>query len=71
MIEIRIRHEDEATAVRLMDWPSTDLDGVLRALKGWGVVTDYGEYHEDLSAQFVARDGQAYFEIVILGGEES
>jgi hypothetical protein len=68
MIEVRIRHVDQASAVRLMDWPATDLDGAIRVVSEWGVHFEDGtEYDQPASftGQLVCEEGRAYFEILV------
>jgi hypothetical protein len=66
MIEVRIRHQDEADAVRLTDVPFNDIGSVIPAVKGWGIA-DYED--RELSAQFVVTDTAAYFEVVIVDSD--
>lgn len=62
MIEVRIRHQDEAEAVHLSEVPFNELGSVIPTLKGWGIA-DYEA--NDLIAQFVVTETTAYFEVVI------
>jgi hypothetical protein len=68
MIEVRIRHVDQSSAVRLMDWPATDLDGAMRVVSDWEVRfedgTEYGQ-PGSFTGQIVAEEGRAYFEILV------
>lgn len=68
MIEVRIRHVDQANAVRLMDWPADDLEGAMRVVADWSVRFDDGtEYRQpgSFTGQLVAEAGRAYFEILV------
>jgi hypothetical protein len=63
VIEVRIRHQDEADSVRLTEVPFTDIGSVIPTIKGWGIA-DYED--REMSAQFVVSDTAAYFEVVIV-----
>lgn len=69
MIEVRIRHHDEANAVHLCTWPATELDQLLPALAGWGVyhVETGDESDKGLRGSIQVEDNRAYFEVVISG----
>lgn len=68
MIEVRIRHIDEARPVRLCDWDPADIDGVFRMLCDQGVRTESGEQYagrDHFTGEIVIEDGAAFFEVVI------
>jgi hypothetical protein len=66
MIEVRVRHVDDAKAVRLMDWPAERLDDVLPMLRAWEIRTAHGDVAVDtLVGQIVVEDNAAFFEVVI------
>jgi hypothetical protein len=68
MIEVRIRHVEDAKAVRLCDWDPTQLDGVTRMLADHGVRTDDGEQFaalDSFTTEIVVEDGAAFFEVVL------
>lgn len=66
LIEVRIRHDSEETAVRLCDWPAQDLDSLLELIQHWDLYSD-GEYVAGrLGGQFRYDSGEAaYYEYVI------
>ena len=69
MIEVRIRHEDHADSIHLMDWDPANLDQVIPLIKAWGLrFADEGyEYGRDgdLTGEFVVADGRAAFEVLV------
>lgn len=69
VIEVRIRHESDAEAVRLCDWPATQLDDVIPAIKQWGVfdVANCDAYDVDaeMTGQFAFSPSGGFFEVVI------
>jgi len=67
MIEVRIRHEEAPTAVRLFDWDPTDLSSVIPTLCGWGVRDSEGNQYtsrDHFTSEIVVEDGLAYLEVV-------
>jgi hypothetical protein len=68
MLEVRIRHEMDATSSHLADISFKDVDEILPTLKSWGVEP---AVNHGLSGQFVvdAEDERfgprAYFEVII------
>lgn len=58
--------EDEAKAVRLCDWPATDLDSLVATVPRWGLINyPLAATHHEVTGQF-ATDGQAgWFELTI------
>lgn len=69
MINVRIRHVNDAKPVHLMTWPAEHIDRVLPTLAGWGLRDgDTGGLYSDLTGQIVVEDGEAFFEV--LYGEE-
>lgn len=65
MIEIRIRHEWDVTAVHLADVCNVEeIDAVLRSLKGWGIL-DVVDPADSVFGQWVVNDDAAYFEFVL------
>jgi hypothetical protein len=72
MIEVRIRHEDDAEAVRLFDWDPADMDGAIRAIAGQGVRDGDGNQYAALdhfTSEIVVEDGEAFLEIVFGYGQ--
>lgn len=69
MIEVRLRHVDQAESVPLMTWDPTDLDGALKLVATWGLryAEDGGEYGQpgQFSGQLVVDGGRAFFEILV------
>ena len=68
MIEVRIRHHDDDSAVHLGDVPLTEagLSEALRLVRAWGIFTvQDGLETPDLSGQFVIDASGAYFEIIV------
>lgn len=73
MIEVRIRHVEDAKAVRLCDWDPTDLESVVQMLADHGVRTGDGEQFaalDSFSTEIVVEDGAAFFEVVLQGSDE-
>jgi hypothetical protein len=66
-VQVRIRHAEEARAVPLTIWPLSDLEGVVRHLRHWGVYDEAADDAE-LVGQFVIEGDTAYFEVIV-GGE--
>lgn len=64
MIEVRIRHEDYGTSVRLCDWPAQHLDGVLAFVRAWDVRFPDGEETDSYSGRICVDEDVAYFEII-------
>lgn len=67
MIEVRIRHEEDAVAARLFDWDPADMDGVIRAIASQGVRDGGGNQYAALdhfTQEIVVEDGEAFLEIV-------
>lgn len=71
MIEVRLRHVDQAEGVRLMDWDPTDLDGALKLATTWGVrYAEEGETYaqaSQFSGELVVDGNRAFFEILVDG----
>lgn len=68
MIEVRLRHVDQAEAVRLMDWDPADLEGAMKLITTWGLrfealAAEYG-LPSHFSGQLVVDGGRAFFEIL-------
>lgn len=74
MIEVRLRHVDQADSVHLMTWDPTDLDGAMKLVTTWGLryAEDGGEYGQpgQFSGQLVVDGGRAFFEILVDGDGE-
>jgi hypothetical protein len=67
MIEVRLRHEDDARAVHLFEWDPADLDGAVRTLMDVGVRDSGGNQYagrEHFTSEVVYEDGEAFLEIV-------
>ena len=72
MIEVRLRHVDQADGVRLMDWDPTDLEGAMKLVTAWSVRyaedgTEYAHGHH-FSGQIVVDGNLALFEILMNDG---
>lgn len=65
MIEIRIRHEDDARAVPLCTWDASRLDDLIPLIEHWGLAYHYDTTERGLSGGFVVADGAAFFEVLI------
>lgn len=66
LIEVRIRPEEEPHAVRLCDWPVMRLDELIPTINRWGLYCGGLTGDESiLSAQFVADEKAAYFEVIV------
>lgn len=66
MIEVRIREDSQADAVRLCDWEATDLDRLIPILSRWGGYGPSGEFNGDqLSGQICFGSDGAYFEVIV------
>jgi hypothetical protein len=67
MIEVRIRHEEAATAVRLFDWDPADMDSIIPVLCNQGVRDGDGNQYagrDHFTSEIVVEDGEAFFEVV-------
>lgn len=66
MTEVRIRHEDQSRdeAGVLGDVPFADMESVIPMLKRWGVHDGSDTCHDDMYAQFIHEEKQAYFEVM-------
>ena len=66
MIEVRIRHDEDAEGHHLTEVPLESVNDVIPAIKPWGVYAQ-GPYSqvEDISGQFVYSEDSAYFEVVL------
>lgn len=66
LIDVRVRHEDEARPVPMMAWPADRLDELPPLVSQWGIyIDDTGSDVSDVSGQF-RHDGTAvYFELII------
>jgi hypothetical protein len=67
MIEVRIRHEEDAEAVRIFDWDPADMDGAIRALMSQGVRDGEGNQYagrDHFTSEIVYEEGEAFLEIV-------
>lgn len=66
MIEVRLRHANDATGVHLTEVFLDDLDKLIPTLKAWGLAIDGDLATEPLLyGQFRLADSAAYFEIVV------
>lgn len=68
-MRVKIRLDEDVKGPEVFDIPySRDLDDVLEHLvlimPRWGIETAYGSLTET-SGQFVARDGEVFFEVVV------
>lgn len=66
-VEIRIRHENDTTAVPLCTVPFDQIATVIPTLREWGIFMGVDTY-VDATGQFVVDEGSAYFEVVVGGG---
>jgi hypothetical protein len=69
MIEVRLRHEEQADAVHLMDWDPNQLNDAIRMVRSWDVrfYADDGSeltQYTDLTGAIVSEGNAAYFEIL-------
>lgn len=78
MIEVRLRHVDSTKAVRLCDWPTTDVVRILSTLNELGLRDASSGYETsagtlDLEGQIVydPESSEAYFEVLISDVDES
>jgi hypothetical protein len=70
LIEVRVRHINEARGVHLCTWPSTQLDEVIPTLSRWGLnAADQSDISDTACGQFVVDESGAYFE-VMYGNDE-
>lgn len=68
MIEVRIRHVEDAKATHLCYWDPTNLDMVVPMLADNGVRTAGGEQFaalDSFSTEIVLEDSGAFFEVVL------
>lgn len=74
-IEVRIRHEAEATSAArpAFRWPVDDLDAAVRLVARWGGVyaEDESEMWDDPAGQFVATESGVHFELILSGGSDA
>lgn len=70
MIEVRIRHTEQADAVHLMDWNPSRLSEAVKLVRSWEL-RFYAEDGSELSQSgevtgaIVVEDGAAYFEVLV------
>jgi hypothetical protein len=70
LIEVRIRHANEAKGVHLCTWPSTELDSLIPTLNQWGLnAAGHADVSDSACGQFVHDESGAYFEVTY--GDES
>lgn len=70
LIEVRLRHVNEAQGVHLCTWPATELDGLIPTLNRWGLhAAGQSDCSDSACGQFVVDESGAYFE-VMYGDEE-
>lgn len=66
LIEVRIRHEEDADGVRLCMWPANEIDAVVETVNRWGVRVSGDRYSDNTAVgSFVYEDGEAYFEVML------
>lgn len=71
MIDVRIRTDGDTTAVPLCKWPAAELDDLLPMIGSWGVYREGNTYTTaELVGQIHADEFRAYFEIVVITGDE-